>query len=80
MNHDGRSVSYLQLLTLFPIPINAIRRAGEGCSKVVVVEENMQGLCASLLEPHIGRDRLARVTGLGHMITPGEIVEVAVAA
>jgi 2-oxoglutarate ferredoxin oxidoreductase subunit alpha len=77
MNREGRRVSFLQLLTLFPIPAEAIRRAGEGCSKVVVVEENMQGLYASVLEPHIGSDRLVRVTGLGRMITPSEIAEAA---
>lgn len=80
LNQVGRRVSFLQLLTLFPVPVEAIRRVAEGCSKVVVVEENMQGLYASVLEPHIGRDRLVRVTGLGQMITPGEIAEVAEAA
>jgi 2-oxoglutarate/2-oxoacid ferredoxin oxidoreductase subunit alpha len=77
MNREGRRVSFLQLLTLFPIPVEAVHRAGEGCSKVVVVEENMQGLYASLLEPHIGRNQLVRVTGLGQMITPSEIAEAA---
>lgn len=76
----GRRVSFLQLLTLFPIPAAVIRRAAEGCSRVIVVEENLTGLYASVLEPLIGADRLVRVNRIGRMITPKEIVGVAEAA
>jgi hypothetical protein len=65
---------------LFPIPVEAICRAARECARVVVVEENLDGLYASLLEPIVGRDRLVRVTGLGRMITPGEIIGTVVAA
>lgn len=70
-------VSFLQLLTLFPVPVTAIRRAAAGCSRVLVVEENLTGLYASVLEPLVGSDRLVRVNGLGHLITPAEILEIA---
>ena len=80
LNREGRRVSFLQLLTLFPIPTEAIRRAAQGCSRVAVVEENSQGLYASVLEPLIGKDRLVRVNGVGRMITPAEIIQVAEAA
>jgi len=80
MNHGGRRVSFLQLLTLFPVPTEAICRAAQGCARVAVVEENPQGLYASVLEPLVGKERLVRVNGLGQMITPGEIIEVAEAA
>jgi 2-oxoglutarate/2-oxoacid ferredoxin oxidoreductase subunit alpha len=80
LNRDGRRVSFLQLLTLFPVPTEAIRRAAQGCSRVAVVEENSQGLYASVLESIVGKDRLVRVNGLGRMITPAEIIEVAKAA
>jgi 2-oxoglutarate ferredoxin oxidoreductase subunit alpha len=77
MRAADRRVSFLQLLTLFPIPESAIRRAAEGCSRVLVVEENLTGLYASTIEPLIGPERLVRVNGLGHMITPAEIIEAA---
>jgi 2-oxoglutarate/2-oxoacid ferredoxin oxidoreductase subunit alpha len=80
LNCDGRRVSFLQLLTLFPVPTGAIYRAARGCSRVVVVEENPQGLYASVLERVVGTDRMVRANGLGHMITPAEIIEVAEAA
>ncbi len=80
LNREGRRVSFLQLLTLFPVPTKAILRAAEGCARVVVVEENLLGLYASVLEPVVGTDRLVRVNGLGHMITPAKIIQVAEAA
>jgi len=80
MNRDGRRVSFMQLLTLFPIATERIRRAAQGCAKVAVVEENSQGIYASVLESVVGTERLVRVNGLGHMITPAEIIEVAEAA
>ncbi len=80
LNCDGRRVSFLQLLTLFPVPTEAIRRAAQGCSRVVVVEENSPGLYASVLASIVEKDRLVRVNGVGRMITPAEIVDVAEAA
>lgn len=80
LRHAGQRVSFLQLLTLFPTPTAAIRRAAEGCSRVLVVEENLTGLYASVLEPLIGAPRIVRVNGLGHLIAPAEILEAAEAA
>lgn len=77
---SGRRVSFLQLLTLFPIPAAAIRRASQHCSRVIVVEENLTGLYASVLEPLIGADRLVRVNRIGRMIAPQEIIDIAEAA
>jgi 2-oxoglutarate ferredoxin oxidoreductase subunit alpha len=76
----GRQVSFLQLLTLFPVPAEIIRRAADGCSRVLVVEENLTGLYASVLEPLLGAERLVRVNRIGQMITPSEIVKAAEAA
>ena len=76
----GRPVSFLQLLTLFPIPAAVIRRAAQGCSRVVVVEENLNGLYASVLEPLLGAERIIRVNRIGRMIAPGEIIEAVEAA
>ena len=76
----GRPAAFLQLKTLFPVPKTAVLRAAAGCKRVVVVEENLTGQYASILESIVGPDRLVRVNGIGHMITPGEIVERAEAA
>lgn len=76
----GRRVSFLQPLTLFPVPADIIRRAAGGCTRVLVVEENLTGLYASVLEPLLGAERLVRVNRIGQMITPTEIVNAAEAA
>ena len=76
----GRRVSFLQLLTLFPVPAAIVRRAAEGCSRILVVEENLTGLYASVLEPLVGPERVVRVNRIGRMITPKEIVRVVEAA
>ena len=72
---QGRRVSFLQIKSLFPIPKRPIVRAAAGCKRVFVVEENLTGQYASVLEPIVGSDRLVRINAIGHMITPGEILD-----
>ena len=69
----GGRVSFLQLRTLFPVPAAAIGEALGGCSRVVVVEENLSGLYAGVLEPHLGGRSLVRVNAVGTMVTPARI-------
>jgi 2-oxoglutarate ferredoxin oxidoreductase subunit alpha len=69
----GRRVSFLQVQTLFPLPSGALRRASEGCRRIVVVEENLTGQYASVLAPVLGSDRIVRVNGVGEMISPAAI-------
>lgn len=73
MRSGGRAVSFLQPLTLNPLPARALASAVRGCRRVVVVEENLTGLYASLLEPLLEGRVLVRVNGIGKMITPVEI-------
>jgi 2-oxoglutarate/2-oxoacid ferredoxin oxidoreductase subunit alpha len=80
LREAGRRASFLQLLTLFPVPARVIRRAAEGCSRILVVEENLTGLYASVLEPLLGADRVVRVNRIGRMITPTDVVEAAESA
>ncbi len=69
----GSRVSFLQLRTLFPVPIAAIRDALDSCTRVVVVEENLTGLYTGVLEPHLDGRRLVRVNGVGAMVAPARI-------
>ena len=56
-----------------PISSAAIREALAGCARVVVVEENLSGLYAGVLEPHLDGRRLVRVNAVGAMIAPARI-------
>lgn len=69
----GARVSFLQLLTLFPVARGAIAAALGDCERVVVVEENLTGLYAGVLAPHLGGRPLVRVNALGAMIPPSRI-------
>jgi 2-oxoglutarate ferredoxin oxidoreductase subunit alpha len=78
MRQQGRAVSFLQLKTLFPVPVAAVRRASEGCSRIIVAEENLTGLYAGALEAALNgqrNKRIVRVNSLGSMITPAQIIE-----
>jgi len=71
----GRKVSFLGVLTLFPIPRAAIRRAALGAKRVVVAEENMPGLYRRALTAALPELPFAGVNGFGGMIRPGQILE-----
>lgn len=73
----GRSVSLLEILSLFPVPERAIREALEGIDRVVVVEENGPGLYARELAPLLGNVEVRRVNSIGMMIAPEAIREAA---
>lgn len=73
----GRRVSFLQVLSLFPIPVEAIAQAVGRANRVIVVEENLTGLYASVLEPSLEGKRVVRVNGVGDLIPPARIMEAA---
>lgn len=77
LRESGRRVSYLRFATLFPVPSAALQRACSGCETVIVAEENLTGLYASVLAPSLEGRTLVRVTGVGAMIPPERIVEAA---
>lgn len=70
---EGRRVSFLQPLTLFPVPRRAVLAAAAGCTRVVIAEENMTGLYAGVLEPLLASRTVIRVNRVGSMIPPREI-------
>jgi 2-oxoglutarate ferredoxin oxidoreductase subunit alpha len=78
LRQQGRLVSFLQLKTLFPIPVGAVRRAAEGCTRILVAEENLSGLYAGALEAAMSgprNKRVVRVNSLGSMVSPAQIIE-----
>ncbi|MFQ5830803.1 MAG: pyruvate flavodoxin/ferredoxin oxidoreductase [Candidatus Methylomirabilia bacterium] len=72
----GKRLSSLGLLTLFPVPTEAIRRAAQTAKRVVVAEENLPGLYRRVLAAALPGRELVGVNKLGGMIRPGEILEV----
>lgn len=68
-------VSLLEVLSLYPVPRNAISAALEGIQRVVIVEENGPGLYARDLLPLMGDADVRKVNGVGSMIPPEAIRE-----
>jgi 2-oxoglutarate ferredoxin oxidoreductase subunit alpha len=71
----GRRLSCLGLLTLFPVPADAIRGAAGTARRVVVAEENLSGLYRRVLAGALPGLELSGVNKLGTMIRPAEILE-----
>lgn len=71
----GKRLSFLGLLTLFPVPAEAIRQAARTAGRVVVAEENLSGLYRRVLAETLPGVELTGVNKLGAMIGPGEILE-----
>lgn len=71
----GDAVSFLGVLSLFPVPKDAIRNAALGVEKIVVAEENLPGLYRRVLSGELPELRFVGVNKLGGMIRPAEILE-----
>ncbi len=72
---EGKAVSVLEVLSLFPVPEIAIAAAIQGARRVVVVEENGPGLYASQIAPLLAGRELVRVNSVGRMIPPSAVRE-----
>ncbi len=72
----GRRLSFLGLLTLFPVPADAVREAAGTAKRVVVAEENLSGLYRQVLAGTLPGIELHGVNKLGAMIRPAEILAV----
>ena len=68
-------MSFVGLLTLFPVPAAALRAAVGGARRVVVAEENLGGLYRRVLAGALPGVELSSVNKLGGMIRPAEILE-----
>lgn len=71
---DERRVSFLQLLTLFPIPGGEILGCLDGVRRVLVAEENLTGQYRSLIQHLFGSREVVGVNKIGGMITPKDIL------
>lgn len=74
LRRNGTRISFLQLLTLFPVPVDALNWALADVRTVFVAEENLTGQYCSALTPYLQNKKLVRVNKIGGMITPGEII------
>jgi len=70
----GELVSLLVARTLVPIP-EAYYRIAERYRRVVFAEENLQGQLASMMFGERHPEGVGAVGGIGHMVTPDQIVE-----
>lgn len=70
----GTPASWLQIQTLFPVPVAQLRAAAAGCRRVVVIEENLTGLYASVLRGVAPGLTFVAVNGVGGLITPRTIL------
>jgi 2-oxoglutarate ferredoxin oxidoreductase subunit alpha len=71
----GRRVSFMGLLTLFPVPEAALRSALRGARRMLVAEENLPGLYRRVLAGALPGVELRGVNALGSMIRPSQILE-----
>ncbi|MBI5627828.1 MAG: hypothetical protein HY953_02830, partial [Candidatus Rokubacteria bacterium] len=72
----GKRLSFLGVLTLFPVPVEAVRRAVRTAKRVVVAEENLSGRYRRALGAALPGVEPIGVNKLGSMIRPAEILEV----
>jgi len=77
---EGLRVSFLQPLTLFPVPRRELDWALAGVDTVIVAEENLTGQYRAALAPHFGARRVLGVNKIGGLISPGEIARAVRAA
>jgi 2-oxoglutarate ferredoxin oxidoreductase subunit alpha len=71
----GKKVSWLNVLSLFPIPQKEIVSAIRGIRKVVVPEENITGQYRMMIRHLLGNREIVGINHIGRMITPSEILQ-----
>lgn len=69
---EGKKVSLLVTKTIFPVP-PAYRPILDRYRRIVIAEENLQGILRLVLFGHAGRPGISQVNEIGRVITPEEI-------
>jgi len=72
---NGKKVSSLAIISMFPVPEKVIRRCASGVKRVIVAEENLNGQYKSVILPLLEGKEVIGVNKVGTMITPMEITE-----
>ena len=67
-------MSFVSVKSLFPVPTKALEAAFVAVERIVVAEENMNGLYRSVIERLAGGRTMVGVNTIGTMITPSEIL------
>lgn len=71
---NGQRVAFMSIKSLFPVPTYALEEAFATADRVIVAEENMNGLYRSVLERLADGHTMTGVNTIGTMITPSEIL------
>jgi 2-oxoglutarate ferredoxin oxidoreductase subunit alpha len=70
----GRQASWLNVLSLFPIPEKKILLALDGIQKVIIPEENLTGQYRLVIQHLLDSREVVGVNRVGRMIAPDEIL------
>ncbi|MCU0453920.1 MAG: pyruvate flavodoxin/ferredoxin oxidoreductase [Bacteroidetes bacterium] len=71
---QGQRVAFMSIKSLFPVPTYALEEAFATADRVIVAEENMNGLYRSVIERVADGHTMVGVNSIGTMITPSEIL------
>jgi 2-oxoglutarate ferredoxin oxidoreductase subunit alpha len=72
---EGVKVSWLNVLSLFPVPEKKILASLGGVRRVVIPEENLTGQYRSVIRHLLADREVVGVNQVGRMITPEEILK-----
>lgn len=71
----NKKVSSLTIHSLFPIPESKIINAAKNVKRVVIAEENINGLYSKLIKHLFNNKEIININKVGSMITPNEILK-----
>jgi len=71
---EGMKVSWLNVLSLFPVPEKKILSSLNGIRKVIIPEENLTGQYRSVIQYLLNGREVVGINRVGRMITPEEIL------
>jgi len=71
---NNGKVSWLNILSLFPVPENKIRASLHNIERIVIPEENFGGQYRSVISNVFDKQEIVGVNKIGAMITPDEII------
>lgn len=79
LRQEGRKVSHLRLVTVFPFPEHVVQEFAASLERIVVPEMNLGQICHPVREAVEGAARVERVSKIGgEIIMPQEIVKAVV--